>query len=974
MNFPDRDLSNQFISRSYQDVVQQYLNTGSLLYLLDGYGNVIFQIPSASYGGIVLTQDQSASYALQAFSASYAPGNPSISASYALTASFVLGFIQSASFALSSSNSLTASNAISASNSITSSYSFFSTSASYAFSSSYAISSTMSDVATLAEMALTASLADTASIAISASYSLSSSYAFTSAQSVSSSFASSSISASYALTASYAITASYVSASNIDGTVLSASYSLTSSNSLTASYLLNQSPANLIISPDTQSFIVVNTHNISSSIDGLRAFTFHTQSNINAQNGSASFEFNGRLSGSNVNVGVPNDSYPWGTSLVGSFFSSWNSDTNVSDILRFFAGAFSSSYPNPTPNTKTQLTVTASNNLGGSTVTINGIVPNSSSNANILYLQPLGWASVGNSIFGGFTFKNGTGYMYYGGTATGSTVVSSSLGSLAFGLGPLTNGNITQVNLSGSFNLVFASSSNGTVNYTSSTEILVSRSSQNLTTSIAAPIAVNSIPSANVAVIPSVYQDGYFNNFSGSNLTNSIVLSSISSSGWYKFSGSVGINSGSSPYNFFTPSPTAYYYTPLADNSFSTNSITAPNSSGSSITAFSRSMSGAPYLTTGSTYKYVVTASGAFSPLYLNGTVSSISIPTNALTLTTQNSTSLSTNPTIQTPGVVKSSDYTTTRATGTYPLETDVIVFDVTLGSTGTGSNASASGSTFSTYVVSDTTFNRANSGTVIGSQTFNVHIPGTFGQPSSSGSLLYFGRPDGYVISTLSFSSTPNSESFFDEANRILLNDNMTGFTGSAFNSSSLLGISELQVKPGFLVNPSANAAGHTGYWYSGSYGTNFKYYVRRFQTTAVVNTLKLALTGSTTLVSWNTASANSMAIALLFESGNKNIYSNCRVYDVSNTSQNLIQSGITTSDLSISGTNPFTSSIDLYGNNGSGASVSSGTILFPMRSADGAILDSTDGGKDEVYVIVRYNGTPATPLSTITISKFS
>lgn len=71
MRFVDRDLSNQFISRSYQDLVQQYLATGSLLYLLDGYGTVIFQFPSASFGGIILTQDQTASIALRAITSSY---------------------------------------------------------------------------------------------------------------------------------------------------------------------------------------------------------------------------------------------------------------------------------------------------------------------------------------------------------------------------------------------------------------------------------------------------------------------------------------------------------------------------------------------------------------------------------------------------------------------------------------------------------------------------------------------------------------------------------------------------------------------------------------------------------------------------------------------------------------------------------------------------------------------------------------
>lgn len=221
MNFPARDLSNQFISRSYQDVVQQFLDTGSLLYLLDGYGNVIFQIPSASYGQQVLTQDQSASFALQA-----------ISASYARTASYVAGLVQSAS---------------------------------YSITASYSISSTLANVALLAEQSLSASLAQTASTAvsssyaanatsaqtsISASYSTTASYANNASNAVSSSFALSasfspgSISSSFSSTASYAITASY--ANNSSNSVsasfaLSASFSpgsISSSFATTASYAL----------------------------------------------------------------------------------------------------------------------------------------------------------------------------------------------------------------------------------------------------------------------------------------------------------------------------------------------------------------------------------------------------------------------------------------------------------------------------------------------------------------------------------------------------------------------------------------------------------------------------------------------------------------------------------------------------------------------------------------------------------------
>jgi hypothetical protein len=71
MQFPERDLTDQFISLSYQDVLQQYNTTGSSLYVLDGYGNVVFGIPTASLGNTVITSDITSS--MTVLSASWAP-------------------------------------------------------------------------------------------------------------------------------------------------------------------------------------------------------------------------------------------------------------------------------------------------------------------------------------------------------------------------------------------------------------------------------------------------------------------------------------------------------------------------------------------------------------------------------------------------------------------------------------------------------------------------------------------------------------------------------------------------------------------------------------------------------------------------------------------------------------------------------------------------------------------------------------
>jgi hypothetical protein len=705
---------------------------------------------------------------------------------------------------------------------------------------------------------------------------------------------------------------------------------------------------------------------VESTIGNLTASNLSETGNTLTYDGSITAS--GRISSSNINVGTPSTSYPWGNSMTGSYFSTWTSDTNVSDAIRFLAGAFSASFPVPTPNTKILSSVSTTNTNVGSIITINGRVPSGSTDQYINYLQPLGWATIGQTIFSGYTFRNAANYALYGSTVGGSTTISSSLGTNAFGLGLLNNGVLNTTRLSGSFTLTFASSSVGTVNYTNNTNVVVSQSSDNGTPSIVTPIALRIIPSANMSVIPPIYQDGYFNNFTGSNLTNSISLSSVSSSGIYIISGYVGINSASSTYYYFTGSNLTQYYTPLVDGNF-TQTISSPGSTITASSIVTRSLSGAPYLTSGSSYTYTVTASNAFNPLYFNGTVSTTTIPSNVLGLSTANTITLTTNPTIQTANVVKSSDYTTTRTVGSYPFESDVIVFGVTMSAVGTGTTAASSGTTITTFTVNNTTYNRAGSGTTIGSQTATIHTAGSFGIPSASGSLLYYGRTDGFITSSLTFSATPNTELLLDETYRMILNDNLLNSSGSYFNSASYLPTSSLQIKPGFLVNQG----GVNGYWYPSGYGTTYKYYVRYFKSAAVVNTLRITLTGNTTLVRWDETTSNSIAIGLIFESGNSNTYARCRIYDIANLANNIVSSSISTSNLSTDGKNPFSANIDLYGNNGSGASNSSGVINIPLRNVDGMTLDSTVASKDELYVIVRYNGSP-TPLTSLKIEKFA
>jgi hypothetical protein len=229
-SFPARDFTNQYISRSYQDVVQQYIDGGPTDYLLDGYGNVIFSFDSASYGSKLITTQEtnsivviSSSYALSSswadssLSAAYAPGSPSISSSYALSASYA----------------------------VTASYSNTSTSASHANNADIALYSNYAEIAGTSSLSVHSDTSDTASVAISASYALSSSFAsraITSSysdRSISASYADRSTSSSYAETASvsisssYALTASYAVTSSFSSRTISSSYA---DRSITSSY------------------------------------------------------------------------------------------------------------------------------------------------------------------------------------------------------------------------------------------------------------------------------------------------------------------------------------------------------------------------------------------------------------------------------------------------------------------------------------------------------------------------------------------------------------------------------------------------------------------------------------------------------------------------------------------------------------------------------------------------------------------
>ncbi len=287
LQFSSRNLTQQYISLSYQDVVQRYTeDTAS--YFLDGMGYVIGFIPTASLGQQILTADQ--------------PSPPSISSSYALTASFALngdGTSASASWASHSYTSEiaessltsflcdTASVALESMFADTASLAFY---ANFAGSASYSISSSLAETASYAFNAASASYATTCSVfifsditrsftfttqaefatqslfatqSISASYALTASVALNAAPSISSSWASSSLSSSFALTASYAVyPASIVSVpNNATSSIISILNSIY--NSMFVNYVLtdtqNFRAGNIVVLYTTSSTVLTET-------------------------------------------------------------------------------------------------------------------------------------------------------------------------------------------------------------------------------------------------------------------------------------------------------------------------------------------------------------------------------------------------------------------------------------------------------------------------------------------------------------------------------------------------------------------------------------------------------------------------------------------------------------------------------------------------------------------------------------------
>jgi hypothetical protein len=675
----------------------------------------------------------------------------------------------------------------------------------------------------------------------------------------------------------------------------------------------------------------------------------------------------------NVNAGVPT-SNAWGSGLAGSYFNNFTSNTDVSEILRFVAGLLSASAPDASPNTKTYSTTLTENQLNTGTSTAPaGSVPSGSTNTDVVYLTSKGFAPSGSTLFAGKTiYSTSTFSSNYSSLAAGSTTISSSANAQLFGLGTLTSGGPTQFNVSGTINFFYSDNNLETSTATSQSENLLSQA----TFGTANGLTLAKINTVNPTVIPAAYQDGLFTNVYTSSLYNGgRTLTSVSASGWYHISASIKIQSGSSPYSTPATDATRIFYSPIGSLTIPNNTLAATNFGNVALTATSRSLSGAPYLLT-ATWAISSSATGLFNPLYANSATIAYLNESDAL-VTLAGTTAASTiGGTVQTSNAIFDSTGTTARIVGTIPFETDIVkltgsaTFDA--GSAG-AENINQTGLGTTTYSLLTRGVNKNGTQSTLTTQTINYFTGGTFGQPVASGSMAYYGRAQGYDGGTL----TGTTELFSGETYRIEITDpllsgsyaNGTKFITASYDAYNL-GDLDLQVKPGFLVKPSGSTA--NGYWLANpSEAQTYKYYARAFQTNGNAFSTMTINVGQT-LTSWTGSANNAVSALIIFSSsaagtaipsGGGSTLPRAVLFDPSA----LLTLSIATNQANDNFLNPFTTAIDIKGNNQGGSGLVGTTYTIPLTDTLNQILSST---YKDLIVMIRYNGQPSTPVSTITV----
>src|SRR5210317_63180 len=677
---------------------------------------------------------------------------------------------------------------------------------------------------------------------------------------------------------------------------------------------------------------------------------------ISGSGGKYALEVSESINAYNINAGVPT-SNDWQTNLDGSYFNNFTKDTDVSEILRFVAGLLSSSAANPTPNTKTYNSISENKTNTSTSAAPSGYIPNDNDINDLTYLIDKGWASVGGTLFPGKTIYTNTGYsISYTSVAGGSTSQQSSVDSQLFGLGALSSGAGAEFRVSGSHSFTFSDNSSDTTTETSASSEIISNSTLDTTSN---GITLGKIQTVNPAVIPAAFQDGKFASVFNKNVVNWVTPSStsVSASGNYTISTTIGIATGSqSDYTDKTASETIFWAPVSTINSnIGDNSLASSGEVVTALTLTSGSMSGAPFIN-GGTWNLVATASGVFEPMYASSTtLVDVSIgSTIGYTISnTSGKDTLSTNGgTIQTTGMVTDAAGTTARNSGV-PHRTDLVEIDATYTISGTGNTFNESGFSDTSYTLTTTARDRAATQSTLDTKTVNLHSAGTFGQPAASGSMGYHGG--GSTTTTL-------IEYFTSESYRRTISDSTTLDTVWDESARVTLGDGgDLQVKPGYLVNPeSAN-----GYWYpTGGYNAaHYKWYLREFDTAASNNkgtlTIDLSPDTSADLTTFDDTTTGKIAVGVIFGSTASTVFD-----AVKGTTS---YGGSLNSQSANGSTNPFSDTIDVKSDFDS-LTNSSGTLTLGLANAAGQTINATH---DKVWVLIRYTGTPSYTLERITVS---
>ena len=677
---------------------------------------------------------------------------------------------------------------------------------------------------------------------------------------------------------------------------------------------------------------------------------------ISGSGGKYALEVSESISAYNINAGVPT-SNDWQANLDGSYFNNFTKDTDVSEILRFVAGLLSSSAANPTPNTKTYNSIQENATNTNNTSAPSGYIPNDNDINDLTYLIDKGWASVGGTLFPGKTIRTNTGYsISYTSVAGGSTSQQSSADSQLFGLGGLSSGAGTEFRVSGSHSFTFSDNSSDTTTETSASSQIISNSTLDTTSN---GITLGKIQTVNPAVIPAAFQDGKFASVFNKNVVNWVTPSStsVSASGNYTISTTIGISTGSqSDYTDKTASETIFW-APVStiDSNIGDNSLASSGEVVTALTLTSGSMSGAPFID-GGTWNLVATASGVFEPMYASSTtLVDVSIgSTSGYTISnTSGKDTLSTSGgTIQTTGMVTDAAGTTARNSGV-PHRTDLVEIDATYTLSGTGNTFNESGFSDTSYTLTTTARDRAATQSTLDTKTVNLHSAGTFGQPAASGSMGYHGGGSG---------NTTLIEYFTSESYRRAISDSTTLDTVWDESDRVTLGDGgDLQVKPGYLVNPEST----NGYWYpTGGYNAaHYKWYLREFDTAATNSkgTLTIDLNPDTSadLTTFDDTTTGKIAVGVIFGSSASTVF---------DTVKGTTSYGGSLNSQSANGsTNPFSDTIDVKSDFDS-LTNSSGTLTLGLANAAGQTINATH---DKVWVLIRYTGTPSNTLERITVS---